>query len=136
MDRPLVVAAPIIQASYDLSFPNVYEYVLSPGATMQRCTGRCNRFGELDNCTINIIETGNRKEQGSIKKLYSNKLALKWFKYISKYNEQELTADQLYEIYNEYLKVNEQELTEFLIDRFTESLDKLSEIYPKKRKTK
>jgi CRISPR-associated endonuclease Cas3-HD len=135
VDRPLVVAAPIIQASYDLSFPNVYEYVLSPGATMQRCTGRCNRFGELDGCTINILETGNLKEEGSIKNLYSNKLALKWFRYISNYNDQELTADQLYEIYNKYLEINEQELTEFLIDKFTESLDKLSEIYPKKRKS-
>jgi len=132
--RPLVVAAPLLQASYDLSFPNIFECALSPGATMQRCTGRCNRFGDLDGCTINIYDTTNPSEVSSIKNMYDYNLTRKWFRYISQYNKKKLTPDELYVIYNNYMRENQDELYQMLVDRYVRSLDKMSMIYPIKRK--
>lgn len=130
--KPDVVGTHIIQASLDVSFHHLYESILSPQSTLQRI-GRCNRWGDInEQSTINIINLSDRSEVNVRNILYTNKLSNLWFSYISKYNQQFLTLDDLYKIYNDFESENEVELYKYLRDMYTSSLDSLTYIYPVK----
>ena len=128
--KPNVVGTHIIQASLDVSFNNLYESVLSPQSTLQRI-GRCDRWGDYDNeSSINIIRIDNRGENAMREKLYTKNLANMWFEHIVKYNAQYLTLDELYRVYNEFETTNERVLNNHLRNKYHDSLDSLSTIYP------
>lgn len=128
--KPNVVGTHIIQASLDVSFNNLYESVLSPQSTLQRI-GRCDRWGDYNNqSSINIIRIDNRGENAMREKLYTKNLANMWFDHISKFNGQHLTLDELYCVYNEFETKNERVLNNHLRNKYHDSLDSLSSIYP------
>jgi len=133
INRSPVVAAPIIQASMDISFPYLIESCCSPETTLQRI-GRCNRWGNYNNSCINIINLyNNRSEQMSIKNFYDINLSKLWFNFISKkikiYNN-EITLDELYILYNEFHVNYETEIISFIKNKYNKSLEKLENVFP------
>jgi CRISPR-associated endonuclease/helicase Cas3 len=133
--KPNVIGTHILQASFDISFNNLYETVLSPQSTLQRI-GRVNRWGELDYGTINIvkdIDNLTNKGDKSIKNiLYNRNLSDRWFDYISKYNQQELTLNELYIIYNAYNNEANDVITDYVNNVYNISSTYLSTLYPYK----
>jgi CRISPR-associated endonuclease/helicase Cas3 len=130
-----VTATHVIQASLDLSFNHLHESILSPESTLQRI-GRCNRFGDyLTKSTINIfknIPNLNNGENNIRSTLYSINLTNIWFDYIKKYDNQELTLEQFYQIYNQFNFDYANQIYNHLSRRFIESSNRLVEIYPVK----
>jgi CRISPR-associated endonuclease Cas3-HD len=134
--KPNIVGTHIIQASLDVSFNNLYESVLSPQSTLQRC-GRCDRWGDIvTESSINIIRLVNNGETSVRNLLYTNNLSNLWFEHISKYDNQKLTLDELYLIYNEFESNYENILYRYVYDKYVNSLESLSYIYPVKFFTK
>ena len=134
----------MIQASLDFSCKNVYEDVLSPQSTMQRI-GRCNRFGNYGGQSlIHIIkekyngENGNEiKGERMIKNiLYTNNLSDSWFDFLLPYNEQSLTLNQLYIIFNDFSRQYSSQIRSYVKSKFDESNLHLNKIYPIKIKIK
>lgn len=125
----------VLQASLDISFLNLHESVLSPESTVQRFC-RCNRFGDYDGQStftvfknIESLEVGERKMRDM---LYREDLTELWFNHIKQYNDSELTMDEIFQIYNEYIGKMRTELEIFGYKKFIFGLSKLSEIYPLK----
>jgi len=140
-----VVGTHIIQASLDISFNHLYEDVLSPQSTMQRI-GRCDRFGNCEGQpSINVIKelpvnnVRNSQIQGEItikNILYSRNLSDAWFDFLVPYNGQELTLDELYDVYNKFTTQYSTQIKQFVKSKFDESNAFLTDIYPVKIETK
>lgn len=126
-----VIGTHIIQTSFDISFKNVMESIISPSATLQRA-GRNNRWGEYDDYAAELIifKFNNKSEIKMCDILYDHNLTIKWYEYISKYNNMHLTLDTLYEIYNEFHKINQKEIDKFISKRYNGSFTFLEGIYP------
>lgn len=133
LGKPNIVATHILQASLDISLCHLYESVLSPESTLQRI-GRCDRWGDYNvQSTINIFNIQNNRSEDKIKDiLYTNNLSNVWFDFIEVYNGQELSLDEFYTIYNNFNIKNAIVLEKYLKDKYAESLNRLSTIYPVK----
>jgi Predicted helicases len=130
INKPNVIGTHVLQASLDISFSHLYESILSPESSLQRI-GRCDRWGiEIVDSTINIYMNNNPGENIIREILYSRNLSNLWFDYISEYNGQKINLNQLYQIYNEFYEKYNKVLKEFVINKYTTSLDVLSNIYP------
>jgi CRISPR-associated endonuclease/helicase Cas3 len=132
--KPNVVSTHILQASLDISFNHLMESVLSPESTLQRI-GRCNRFGDYDSpSTITIFKDLPNNQLGEVKMrdiLYREDLSNMWFDCLKKFNGQELTLEDFYKIYNEFINKNRIKLLEpFIENKFEVGLSKLSQIFP------
>lgn len=133
-NKPNIVGTHILQASFDISFNSLYENILSPESTIQRI-GRVNRWGELDLCTINIIKDysdhKHSKGESAVKNiLYNRNLSDMWFDYIYQWNNQELTLDELYVIYNKFSNENHESISKYIGEELRESKSYLYRIYP------
>ena len=130
-----ILGTHILQASLDISLGNLYETVLSPQSTLQRI-GRVNRWGGLTDATINIVKDVDDELTKSnncvIGILYNRNLSDRWFDYISKYNGQYLTLDELYVIYNKFSLEAQDAVRKFVNDVYNTSSSYLSTIYPYK----
>jgi CRISPR-associated endonuclease/helicase Cas3 len=135
VDKPNVCATHVLQASLDISFNHLYESVLSPESTIQRI-GRCDRFGDyVQQSTITIFKNvpdGDTGENNIRGKIYSVNLTNMWFDHIKKYDGQSLTLEQLYLIYNQFNTENQNVIKNQILRRFTESSNRLAELYPVK----
>lgn len=121
----------VIQASLDVSFANLYESVLSPLCTLQR-VGRCDRWGDYEGTPkLNIYKIDDTSENKMKEILYTKDLSNKWFSFLSKYHGKELTLDKLYEIYNEFNKINSSDINRYIENCHDKSLQHLIKIYPK-----
>jgi CRISPR-associated endonuclease/helicase Cas3 len=133
--KPNVVGTHMIQASLDISLSKLYETVLSPQATLQRI-GRINRWGELEMATINIIKDTNndlnRSNNCVIGILYNRNLSDCWFDYLTEYDGQYLTLDELYVIYNKFSIEYSEAIAKFVNDVYNTSSTYLSTLYPYK----
>jgi hypothetical protein len=134
--KPNVVSTHVLQASLDISFNHLMESVLSPESTLQRI-GRCNRFGDYDSpSTITIFKDLPNNQLGEVKMrdiLYREDLSNMWFDYLKEFDGQELTLEDFYKIYNEFINKNRKKLLEpFIENKFEVGLSKLSEIFPMK----
>lgn len=127
LNKPNVVGTHILQASLDVSFHNLYDWALSPESTIQRI-GRVKRWGESEiTSNINII----KEDSNHIKKiLYDWNLSDNWFKEISNYNSKLITLDELYIIYNKFIKDYKKQIQSYIRGNFDESKKHLSKIYP------
>jgi CRISPR-associated helicase Cas3/CRISPR-associated endonuclease Cas3-HD len=142
-NKPGVVSTHVLQASLDISFLNLYESVLSPESTIQRFC-RCDRFGDYDEqSTFTIFKNIKSLEKGERKMreiLYKESLTNEWFDYMEQYNETELTMDEMFVLYNNFIGIKFPELKKFIGAKFSFGLSKLSELYPlklyKAKKTK
>jgi CRISPR-associated endonuclease Cas3-HD len=128
-NKPNVIGTHIIQASLDISLDNLYEDVLSPESTMQRA-GRGNRFGKNESANITITKLSNMSESSIKNILYTRNLSDSWFDYISNYNNQYLSLDELYIIYNNFHKENALSIRKYIESRYDKSSKELSSIYP------
>lgn len=135
-----VIGTLIMQASFNVSFKNLYESLLSPEATLQRI-GRCNRFGDYDGTSMinvgrvadsNGVAKSSRSEASVIELLYDTNLSSKWFETLSEYNNNELTLDELYVIYNAFNLRYCGEIKKYVSKRHNDSLLLLSDVYPYK----
>jgi CRISPR-associated endonuclease Cas3-HD len=139
LKTPDVIGTHILQASLDISFKNLYESILSPETTIQRI-GRCDRWGNfIELCTLNILFYSDKGEDMMRDILYTKNLSYKWAEYLSKFNGQSLTLNEIYCIYNKYTEENKKILQRHLSNVSQTSLTALSELYPKKfyiKKTK
>jgi CRISPR-associated endonuclease Cas3-HD len=134
INKPNIIGTHILQASFDISFSALYENILSPESTMQRI-GRICRWGELDNCVINIIkdysDQANSKGENTIKNiLYNRNLSDLWFDYIYNWNNKEITLDELYVIYNKFNIDNQESISKYISEEYRNSKDYLHRIYP------
>lgn len=139
-DNYNVIGTLIAQASLNVSFQNLYESIISPESTLQRI-GRCDRFGKYPTpSTITIGKvadsdgnrTYSRSETSVIELLYDAKLTDKWFNEMKKYDNKELTLNELYVIYNSFNAINNTEIKKYINTRYRASLMLLSEVYPYK----
>lgn len=133
-EKPYVIGTPVIQASLDISFTHLKETVLSPESSIQRI-GRCNRWGESDKATISFIT--NEKDGRIISKLYSSSLNNCWKDFLQKsiLNDQKISLEDIYKLYNEFNIQNREEIKRFLQSKLVHSLEKLHEnIFPRKNK--
>jgi len=138
-----IVSTLIAQASFNISFLNGYESCLSPQATLQRL-GRIERFDDYDeNPSFTTFKPRDRKskkpthsrgEKSVIEIFYDNILMNLWFEELSKYNDNKLTLDEFYVIYNKHLIEYDDKLKKLYNKKYRESLFCLSEIYPIKYK--
>lgn len=124
-----VVATHVLQASHDLSFKDLTEYVLSPESTLQRI-GRCNRFGNYDDSTINIIFDSNNSNSKVTRILYDKKLSEEWYNHIKEHSGKQLNLTELYGIYNDFNQKKRGDIIKYLKKLYKDSLDKLIKIYP------
>lgn len=136
------ISALLVQSAMNLSFLSITEVVNSPEYTFQRL-GRNNRFGEYDVATFYFCtETGNKKyqrrEDSSIKTLYDENLNKLWVEYLKKnINPNELyTLDQLYVLYNDFGQRNEKIISNYIHQRYLNSLGNMSKLFPQKYITK
>lgn len=135
-----VISAPIVQAAMDMSFSEISEIPSSPESTLQRL-GRLNRWGEYDEATFNIVTNINsdiiKNETAAISNKYDNKLKNEWVEFLrqrTKLKGNVLTLDDVYEIYNDYLNINDNKrgINKFIRSKYEESTGYLSNIYPKR----
>jgi len=128
-DKSNIVGTPILEASLDVSFKNVYDYCLSPESSIQRA-GRCNRFGEYDDSEIIFVDYENKSNNIMKSILYDVYLSNKWLSFIK--NISKITLDELYEKYNEFSVVEEDSIKNYLKKLHIKSLNSMSRIYPVK----
>jgi len=131
LSKDNITGTHVIQASLDISFLNLYESVLSPQSTTQRI-GRCDRWGDYDKISkISIYKINDRSENKMKDILYTKSLSDKWFDFISKYNGREINLDKLYDVYNEFNKINSIEINKYIENCHDKSLQNFVKIFPK-----
>ena len=130
-DKKIVFGTHYIQTSFDISFKEVFDSIISPASTIQR-GARLNRHGlyEDNESILNIRKIDSLSELNMADILYDKKLREKWFEFIKTFNKQSITLDTLYEIYNDFHKTNEKDINFYIKSRLTESYKCLSKIYP------
>ena len=134
-----VVSALVIQAAMDVSFRNLYESICSPEFTLQRI-GRCDRWGNFqqDNPQIHIMKVSDRNEDGAIRTVYDPALRKLWLDHLSESlnGKEQITLDNLYQIYNSFYGLHQQDVKAYLKQKYGKGLDSLREYCPIKIKTK
>jgi len=133
-EKKNIIGTHIIQTSYDISFRELYDTVISPQATIQR-VGRLNRWGKYPDgiSELNIYKENDMSESTMINLLYDKKLSDAWYLYMKSYNGKYLTLDELYIIYNDFHKKYDNQIINFIKSKINDSYEYLSKIYPKKR---
>lgn len=130
--RKGVTGSHVIQASMDISFRKMSESVFSPESTLQRI-GRCNRWGDFgDGCEIGTFFSDDPGNKYIIKNLYDEKLNELWWEQVSSFDGKSMTLDELYHEYNRFNSEHRNSIKSHIGKVLTESLRKLSTIYPVK----
>lgn len=133
LDKPNVIATRIVQTSIDMSFSCLLESVCSPQDTFQRIP-RINRWGDYDTpyCELKFFKATNSVSENNMKNiLYTRNLSDCWFEELKKLGGQELTLDELNEVYNLFHKKYERLIKDLLKSRYSSSNESLTKlIYP------
>ena len=134
-----IMGTRVIQASFDVSFQNVFESVLSPESTLQAYP-RGDRWGDYIKpatyTTFKVLDS-DLAENKVRDILYDRKLSDLWFNYLKKFNGTKMTLNELYCEYNLFSTKYATAIKIFITSKFQDSLEKLSFIYPKHfKKTK
>lgn len=128
-----VCTTPIFEVSADVSFHNLFDVTKSPESTLQRI-GRVDRWGKDGSSTITFIKFTDKDQSNifGINNTYDYKLTLLWFDFLKSKlkNISEVTLDELYVIYNEYIIQNFDVLDIFMKEQLKRSLINLCKIYP------
>lgn len=126
-----IIAAPIIQASLDISCKILNESVISPESTLQRI-GRCNRWGDIDNSIINIYDSRkNKSEQACVSNFYNNELTSLWFNELKQLNNKQVTLEDIYNLYNTFNKTYTKKIKQHIKNTYNTSLSYLTDnVYP------
>lgn len=131
-NKSSVISAPIIQASMDVSFKNLTEYVMSPENTLQRI-GRCNRWGDYTDSTLNfILNCENKSENAAIRNFYNVELNKLWIDFLQNRIKSKMNLSDLYDIYNDFNNINSNKIKEYITEILDKSLKNLIKIIPQK----
>lgn len=126
-----LIGTHIIQASLDVSFKDLYESVLSPEATIQRC-GRCDRWGDFDGqSTLNMFKVSDSNSENKVRDiLYKRNISDLWFDFLMESNGKEISLDELYKLYNLFNEKYASIIKNYITGKYNESLAYLERIYP------
>lgn len=132
-NKPSILAAPIIQASMDISFKYLTESIFSPESTVQRI-GRLNRWGEYsDNeSELKFFVNNIKNEKQTVRTLYDIVLQERWIEYLKTKIKENLSLGELYIIYNDFNKENENLIKTFVKNKYEESYKYMSNLYNKR----
>jgi len=130
-----VISAPILQASMNISFRELYKSSESPESDIQTI-GRINRWGEIkDTCSVHFLNLlSDRRERSAITTRYKTDLTRKWFEFLEANIKDQISLNQLYEIYNEFNIQYQNDIISFYNDKYQKSIEKLRVFFPKQRK--
>jgi len=144
LDKKTLISTLIVQASLNISVRALYDSLMSPEASLQRI-GRLGRFSvkyDYDSdLTYTLFKVKNRKNETKFSGnerfvvneiYYDDKLSELWYEEMLKYNNKELTLDEIYDIYNEHVKKNSNARKTFFSTKYRQSLSSLINVYPKK----
>lgn len=110
------------EKSIDISFKEMYSYLFSFESILQRI-GRVSRWNEYEKATIHIssIDLKNDRSEKTIwDKVYDSKFKGILENYFKNLHTKEVTINDLYILYNIFLKENE----DTLLEHYKEILDK------------
>lgn len=134
-----LVGARVLQSSLDISLKEMYEMVLSPEATLQRI-GRVNRWGENDKSILFMSsftenpDSFDSREKTSVERGYNLKLHKLWYKFLKDNDGQDLTLDELYNLYNEFYRVHEEDCQSHVQKLHGKSQERILNIFPRRKK--
>lgn len=125
--RKTVIGTNIIGTGLNISCRVLYDFIISPETTIQRGCGRCGRFGEYEQIEYHIC-TLHKKKNNIIENNYSQSLHNKWVNLLNTFNEKIITKNKLYEIYENFLNNNKEEINKYYITLFNLSSNSITDI--------
>lgn len=125
-NRNLVIGTNIIGTGLDISCKKLYDFVVSPESTIQRACGRVSRFGEYNEIEYHMCTL--KKCNKLITDEYNKSLHEKWVNVLLSYNNKVIDKNKLYELYNNFLNDNKDEINQYYIDQFNNSSKLLKNI--------
>lgn len=141
--RNLIVGTNLIGTGLDISAKSIYDFVLSPESTIQRCCGRGGRYGEKEyNNEINYyVCVLNENSKGVIKLInqtFSKSLHNNWISLLESLDGKTVTKSELYDMYYSFYEKNKIEVNELYNDFYLTGNEYLPLMKPKKssKKTK
>lgn len=130
--RKMVVGTNIIGTGLDISCKYLYDFVICPEFTIQRCCGRSSRFGEYDIIEYHVCDIDQKRISKVITDEYDAKLYHAWMEELSKLNGQVITKNELYDIYERFNETHRAKVERMYINLFNESSDTLTQMKLKK----
>ena len=100
-ERNIVVSTNIIGVGLDVSAKHIYDYIVGPESTIQRCCGRGGRFGEKEynnQIEYNVITSQDNSSKFFIKNTYHENLTDKWKDKLISLNGTTITKADIYDI--------------------------------------
>jgi len=130
----VVVSTSILGCAADISTQHSFGEVLSPETFIQMLLGRCNRFGRCDSATIDLFMTKNQSQSSFVGFAYNTKLMMAWYGYIKTIcnGKSEFTADELYQIYNDFNRSYKVDIDLWIKTNLIASTECLCKINPRK----
>ena len=117
----------LLQASLDVSYPHLAYSVSVPWNTVQ-AVGRCNRWGELDDAKITFFDNENDKGAWSYCAPVKE-IRRKWLDVVKTLPEN-MTLDELYGVYDNFMDENSGIVNEFVKMNLNESAENLLQYVP------
>lgn len=127
--RNIIYGTNIIGVGLDISAKHIYDMVITPEDTIQRCCGRGGRFNENEyNSEIEYYICDVQSNMRN--KLYTNSLSEKWIDVIKKYDGQTITKNKLYDLYNNFHIENKDEIKKEYKKLYDISYNELKKLKP------
>ena len=123
-ERNIIVSTNIIGVGLDVSAKHIYDYIVGPESTIQRCCGRGGRFGEKEynnKIEYNVITSQDNSSKFFIGNTYHGMLTLKWKDILMTLNGTTITKADIYELYNKFIIDNKPIYDDFYKQCFLEA---------------
>ena len=127
-DRHMVIGTNIIGTGLDISCKIMYDFLISPEATIQRCCGRCSRFGEYNHIIYYVCDIDQKKLSPIITDQYDERLYKAWLNVLYSLDGKTITKRELYEIFEKFKSDHEKDLINFYFEMFKKSSKALQDI--------
>ena len=137
-ERNIVVSTNIIGVGLDVSAKHIYDYIVGPESTIQRCCGRGGRFGEKEynnQIEYNVITSQDNSSKFFIKNTYHENLTDKWKDKLISLNGTTITKADIYEIYNDFVTDNKGIYDEYYKQCFLEAQENMIKPYKSSKKS-
>ena len=125
-ERVPVIGTSIIGTGLDVSARGITHYMPTPDATIQISCGRSARFNEHKRVTYTVIKCGDSKK--FLGTFYDTGLRNLWVDLLKTLDGKVVTKRRLYELRDEFYAKHRKKFTEFVMFRYRDSSEELSEI--------